>query len=100
MTTRAGGFLLRGGGGQDGRDQVGEALADARARLDHQVPAAVDGGRHRLGHGQLLAAGLVIRQPGGNAAPGPRISDAKSIRLNDLARCCEVWVCATASQKQ
>ena len=46
--------LVSAGGGQDGRHEVGEALADAGARLDDQVLAARDGVGHGLGHRQLL----------------------------------------------
>ena len=45
-------------GGQDGRHEVGEALAHAGARLDHQMVPLADGPIDGLGHGELLARGV------------------------------------------
>ena len=63
-------FSLLAGGGQDGRHQVGEALAHAGARLDHQMMPPADGPIDGLGHGELLAAMFVVRQPGGDPSAG------------------------------
>ena len=69
---RPGSSSVCGAGGQDGRHQIGEALAHARARLDHQVMALLDGGRNRFGHGELLTADFVVVQSGSDAAFGPQ----------------------------
>ena len=63
------GFLGRG---ENGRHEVGEALADAGARLDDQVMLPLDGVGHGIGHGQLFAAVFVVWQPRGDAALGPQ----------------------------
>ena len=57
--------------GQNGRHEIGEALAHAGAGLDDQVMAILDRARHRIGHGQLFVAMFVVRQPCGNASRGP-----------------------------
>ena len=68
MTMRRPGLLARRrDGGQDGGHQVGEALAHAGARLDHQVAGPLDGRRHRRGHCELLVAVFVVLQPGGDS---------------------------------
>ena len=73
MTIRRPGFFVRRRGRrQDGRRQVGETLAHARAGLDDQMAGLLDGRRHRLRHRKLLAAILVMLQPGGNPAPRPQ----------------------------
>jgi hypothetical protein len=46
--------LLVGAGGFDGRHEIGKRLADAGARLDHEMLAARDGGGDGVGHLQLL----------------------------------------------
>jgi hypothetical protein len=53
---------------QDRRDQVAERLADARARLDHEVPLAGNGLGDRLGHVELLWPGFVVVQALGHEA--------------------------------
>ena len=57
--------------GQDGRHEIGEALAHAGAGLDDQVMAILDRVRHGVGHGQLFVAMFVVRQPCGDAARRP-----------------------------
>ena len=64
--------LGRGGGSEDGRHQVREALAHAGAGLDDEVSGFLDGRRHGSGHGKLLAAVFVVLQPGGDAASRPQ----------------------------
>jgi hypothetical protein len=49
-------------GEQDGRDQVSQAFADARASLDHQMFAALQSLGH--GHGHLLLLRAVLEVPG------------------------------------
>ena len=66
MTTRQ---SLSASGGLDRRDEVGEALADAGAGLDHQVPL-VDGTGDGLGHVELLRPALEIRHLRGDGAAG------------------------------
>ena len=53
---------------EDGRDQVGERLAHARAGLDHQVFAAVERARHGAQHVQLAGPQLVPRHAAQRAA--------------------------------
>ena len=57
-----------GTGGLDRRHEIREALADAGARLDHQVPRAAQGVGDGVGHAQLLGPRLVIRQAPGDCA--------------------------------
>jgi hypothetical protein len=54
----------------NGRDEIGEALADAGAGLDHQVPPLGDRQGDGVGHGKLLRPGLVVPQPLGDGAVG------------------------------
>ena len=61
---------LSAGGGEDGRHEVGEALADAGAGLDHQVVPLADRPLDGLGHGELFAAVFVVGQPGGDPSAG------------------------------
>ncbi len=56
--------------GQDGGHQISETLADAGARLDHEMMLPADSLIDGLGHGELLAAVLVVGQPRGNASAG------------------------------
>ena len=50
------------------RDEIGEALADAGARLDGQVAALREGALDRAGHPDLLRARLEARQRLGDRA--------------------------------
>ena len=61
-------FGLQLGRRQNRRHQIGKALADARARLGHQMPLRRDRPRDRLGHLQLLRPLLVVLQPRRDAA--------------------------------
>ena len=56
--------------GQDGRHQVGEALAHARAGFNQQVLPLGEGFFHRLGHRQLLGPPLVPAQGEGHGPLG------------------------------
>jgi hypothetical protein len=47
-------------GEQNGRDQIGQALADAGAGLDREVPGILQRPRHSHGHFLLLRAILEI----------------------------------------
>ena len=58
-------------GGQNGRHEVGEALAHPRSGLDHQVMAIFNSIGHGVGHGQLFVAMFVVGQPRGDAARRP-----------------------------
>ena len=55
-------------GGQDGRHEVGETLAHAGARLDHQMMPLTDGPIDGLGHVELFAAVFVVRQSSGDSS--------------------------------
>ena len=59
-----------GEGGLDGRNQICKALANARARLHHQVPALGDGPGHGVGHRKLLRPGFIVSQPLGDRSAG------------------------------
>ena len=78
MTTRGGGVFVvaraRGlfAGRQDGRHEVGEALADAGAGLDDEVMAVRDGVGNGIGHSQLFVAMFVVRQAGGDPPRRPQ----------------------------
>ncbi len=78
MTTRRGGAssssLVRGlfAGRQDGRHEIGEALAHAGAGLDDEMMAVRDGVGDGIGHGQLFVAMFVVRQPGGDPPRRPQ----------------------------
>ena len=61
---------LLAGGGQDGRHEVGEALAHAGARLDHQMMPPLDRPIDGLGHVELLSAVFVVWQPGRDPSAG------------------------------
>ena len=61
-----GGGDHRGAAGEHGGHQVGQRLAGAGAGLHHQVPAALDGPRHGLGHVGLARAGLAVGEGGGD----------------------------------
>ena len=86
MTTRRGGafFVVAVfglfAGGQDGRHEIGEALAHAGAGLDDQVMAILDRVRHGIGHGQLFVAMFVVGSRAAIRPDGPRISAGESIR--------------------
>ena len=54
------------------RDEVGEALARARARLHDQVSLPAEGTGDRLRHSQLLGPVLVSRECGGGPGEGSR----------------------------
>ena len=64
--------ILIGGDGEDGGDEIGEALAHAGPRLDDQVASPPDGPIDGLGHGELFVAVFVVRQPGGNPSAGTK----------------------------
>ena len=49
---------------QNGRHEVGEALADAGSGLDQQILVLVERGLYRLGHLELLRTKLITRQGG------------------------------------
>ena len=65
-----GGGHHRPGAENQRRDQVGQALAGAGARLNDQVALAPDGVRHRLGHRRLGRSVFVLGQPGRGARQG------------------------------
>ena len=68
-------------GGQDGGDEVGKALADAGAGLDHEMVLVGDGLGDGLGHVELLRPRLVVAAGGRAMLPsGPRM-DAMDMRL-------------------
>ena len=56
--------------GQDGRHEVGEALAHAGARLGQQVLVVLEGIGHRVGHVELLVGRLVVGQGFGDRPGG------------------------------
>src|SRR5262245_4045175 len=71
-----------GGHVRNRRHQIGETLANAGARLDHQVVAIDDRPLRRVGHRQLLGSMLVARQP---SRDSPRRAQNGSWRNH----CCE-----------
>ena len=65
-------LLLLLDGGQDRGHEVGEALAHSGAGLDDEMPRALDGPGHGLGHLELLAAEFIRGQPASHGAAGSK----------------------------
>ena len=60
--------LFAGARGLNRGDEIREALADASPRLDHEMFALRKRIGHGAGHGELLGACFVVRQPSGDRA--------------------------------
>ena len=75
-------FLPVLGGGEDGRDEVGEALADAGAGLDDQVARPLDGLGDGVGHLELLG-----RAPRSSAAGVPPLRRVRGSKRGPVASC-------------
>ena len=81
--------------GEDGGHQIGEALADARARLDDQMPPPADRLGDRLGHLHLLRPLFIARrEPSGNAGRGPKISPGESMTWVSITSGTSISCCA------
>ena len=77
---------LVGGGGEDGGDEVGKALADAGAGLDHEVALGGDGVGDGVGHVELLGgAPRSLRSFSRHGAIEPRIAvtDIRPLSLEE-----------------
>ncbi len=64
--------------GEDDGHQVGQRLANAGPRLDDGVLRVGDALGNQVGHGELLGALLIARDPAGDqAAGGQHVLDAQ-----------------------
>ena len=73
-------LLLLLDGGQDRGHEVGKALAHAGAGLDDEMPRALDGPGHGLGHLELLVAEFVRGQPASHGAAGSKNRSGVQLR--------------------